>query len=86
MTAIWKLSGNERVKNRRRWKGEKRTVELFQEMVKTRRTLNIALIGASECGKSSFYNSRITAFCVGRWRERATTGHFEGLAEQVTHH
>ena len=66
-----------------------RAVELFQKRVKTEkevRALNIALIGASGCGKSSFCNSVMTAFCVEGWRERATIGHYGGLAEQVTHH
>ncbi|XP_078317387.1 uncharacterized protein LOC111104536 [Crassostrea virginica] len=66
-----------------------RAVELFQKRVKTEkegRALNIALIGASGCGKSSFCNSVMTAFCVEGWRERAFIGHYGGLAEQVTHH
>nr|XP_022294250.1 uncharacterized protein LOC111104535 [Crassostrea virginica] len=67
-------------------KERQRAVELFQERVKSGRALNIALIGASGCGKSSFCNSVMTAFCVEGWRERATIGHYGGLAEQVTHH
>ena len=63
-----------------------RAVELFQDRVREGRALNIALIGAPVCGKSSFCNSVMTAFCVEGWREWATTGHYGGLAEQVTHH
>ena len=63
-----------------------RAVELFQNRIKEGRALNIALIGASGCGKSSFCNSVMTAFCVEGWRERAIIGHYGGLAEQVTHH
>ena len=67
-------------------KERQRAVELFQERVKSGRALNIALVGASGCGKSSFCNSVMTAFCVEGWRKRASTGHYGGLAEQVTHH
>ena len=64
-----------------------KAVDSFQERVKKGgRALTIALIGASGSGKSSFCNSVMTAFCFERWRERATTGHYGGLAEQVTHH
>ena len=63
-----------------------REVRLFQKRVETGgRALNIALIGPSGCGKSSFCNSIMTAFNVEGWREWATTGHYGGLAEQVTH-
>ena len=64
-----------------------REVEKFQKRVKKGgRALNIALIGTSGSGKSSFCNSVMTAFCNEGWRERTTTGNYGGLAEQVTHH
>ena len=56
-----------------------RAVEEFQKIVKKGgRAQNIALIGASGCGKSSFCNSVMTAFCVEGWRERAHIGHYGG--------
>ena len=61
--------------------------KLFLERVTTEGcALNIALIGASGCGKSSFCNSVMTAFSVGGWRERAMTGHYGGRGKQVTQH
>lgn len=62
-------------------------LKLFLERVtKDGKTLNIALIGVSGCGKSSFCNSVMAAFCVGGWRERAMTGHYGGRGRQVSHH
>ena len=59
----------------------------FMERVTTKgKTLNIAFIGASGCGKSSFCNSVMTAFSVGVWRERAMTGNYGGRGRQVTHY
>nr|XP_022292956.1 uncharacterized protein LOC111103783 [Crassostrea virginica]XP_022292957.1 uncharacterized protein LOC111103783 [Crassostrea virginica]XP_022292958.1 uncharacterized protein LOC111103783 [Crassostrea virginica]XP_022292959.1 uncharacterized protein LOC111103783 [Crassostrea virginica]XP_022292960.1 uncharacterized protein LOC111103783 [Crassostrea virginica] len=62
-------------------------LKLFRERVTTEGyALNIAFIGASGCGKSSFCNSVMTAFSVGGWRERAMTGHYGGRGRQVTQH
>ena len=62
-------------------------LKLFLDRVTTEgKTLNIALIGASGCGKSSFCNSVMAAFCVGGWREWAMTGHYGGRGRQVSHH
>lgn len=64
-----------------------REVRVLQERInKGGRPLNVALIGPSGSGKSSFCNSIMAAFSVGGWRERATTGHYGGHGEQVTHH
>ena len=64
-----------------------RVLKLFLERVTTEgKTLNIALIRVSDCGKSSFCNSVMTAFSVGEWRERAMTGHYGGRGGQVTNH
>uniref|UniRef100_A0A8W8HRI0 Uncharacterized protein n=1 Tax=Magallana gigas TaxID=29159 RepID=A0A8W8HRI0_MAGGI len=64
-----------------------REVKLLQERInKGGRPLNVALIGLSGSGKSSFCNSIIAAFSVGDWKKRATTGHYGGHGEQVTHH
>ena len=68
-------------------KERERALKLFLERVTTEgKTLNIALIGASGCGKSSFCDSIMTAFSVGGWRERAMIGHYGGRGRQVTHH
>ena len=62
-------------------------LKLFLERVTTEGyAFNIALIGASGCGKSSFCNSVMAAFSVGGWRERAMTGHYGGRGRQVTQH
>ena len=64
-----------------------RALRYFLERVTTKgKTLNIAFIGASGCGKSSFCNSVMTAFSVGGWRERAMTGNYGGRGRQVTHY
>nr|XP_022292955.1 uncharacterized protein LOC111103782 isoform X2 [Crassostrea virginica] len=64
-----------------------RRVGLFKKRIQEgERTLNIALIGPSGCGKFSFCNSVMTAFCIEGWRERAMVGHYGGRGRQVTHH
>ena len=64
-----------------------RRVGLFKKRIQEgERTLNIALIGPSGCGKVSFCNSVMTAFCIEGWRERAMIGHYGGRGRQVTHH
>lgn len=64
-----------------------REVRVLQERInKGGRPLNVALIGPSGSGKSSFCNSIMAAFSVVGWREWATTGHYGGHGEQVTHH
>ena len=64
-----------------------RALKSFMERVTTKgKTLNIAFIGASGCGKFSFCNSVMTAFSVGVWRERAMTGNYGGRGRQVTHY
>lgn len=68
-------------------KERQREVRVLQERInKGGRPLNVALIGPSGSGKSSFCNSIMAAFSVGGWRERATIGHYGGHGEQVTHH
>lgn len=68
-------------------KEREREVRVLQERInKGGRPLNVALIGPSGSGKSSFCNSIMAAFSVEGWRERATTGHYGGHGEQVTHH
>ena len=58
-------------------KERERALKLFLERVTTEgKRLNIALIGASGCGTSSFCNSIMTAFSVGGWQERAMVSHF----------
>lgn len=59
-------------------------VRLLQERInKGSRPLNVALIGPSGSGTSSFCNSVLAAFSFEGWRERATTG---GHGMHVTHH
>ena len=73
---------NEEIKENRQ-----KAVIAFQKTIKAGgRALNIALIGVSGCGKSSFCNSIITTFCEKGWREWAITGHHGKLDEQVTLH
>lgn len=68
-------------------KERQREVRVLQERInKGGRPLNVALIGPAGSGKSSFCNSIMAAFSVEGWRERATTGHYGGHGEQVTHH
>lgn len=61
-----------------------REFRLLQERINMgSRPLNVALIGPSGSGRSSFCNSVLAAFSFEGWRERATTG---GHGKHVTHH
>ncbi|CAC5391403.1 unnamed protein product [Mytilus coruscus] len=70
------------------WASKQRLIKMCQDEVGTlchgKRPLNIAIIGLSGCGKSSFLNTIFASFSDKNWKQIALHGNFGQTGNQVT--